>query len=59
MDSKFDYDDRSGAVIRSVNNNPMVLDMDFSMAGFVITQNFSTFWISAELFKTLSKLLKQ
>ena len=37
MGSNFGYDDSSSAVISPVNDNPMILDMDFPMAGFVVT----------------------
>jgi hypothetical protein len=37
MDSDFNYDDSTSAVIRPVNDNPMILDMDFPMASFVLT----------------------
>jgi hypothetical protein len=37
MGSNFNYDDSSSAVISPINDNPMILDMDFPMANFVMT----------------------
>jgi hypothetical protein len=37
LPSAFNYDDSTSAVIRPVNDNPMILDMDFQMANFVLT----------------------
>ena len=37
MDSDFDYDDGPCAVIHPVNDNPMAFNMDFPVAGFVVT----------------------
>jgi hypothetical protein len=37
MDFDFDYDDGPCAVLHPVNDNPMAFNMDFPVAGFVVT----------------------
>ena len=37
MGANFDYDYSSNVVIRPVNDNPVILDMDFPMASFIVT----------------------